>query len=223
MVQVYLKKARGGRVVQTPFLEAEELEELRRLALAEGLRLEAFGGLPMASRRVAVLYPPHIPAVSDPTLVLFVPFEGELETVEDRLRGLLEPGLLGDLEEVAGGALLVTLPKGLKALEAAGLGVRPAAPEELPKTHERVRSVVVPSLRVDVVGARGFGVSRAYFAQGVKAGKVRLRGRMATGSDELAEGDRLLAEGLGVLVVRRVLGQTRRGNLKVELEVERGS
>ncbi|MCX7802120.1 MAG: RNA-binding protein [Meiothermus ruber] len=220
-MQEYLKKARGGRVVQTPFLEALALEELRRQAQQEGLRLETFGGLPMASRQVAVLFPDHIPAVSDPTTVVFLAFEGDLEALEDRLRALLEPGLLGDLEETQEGFLLVTLPKGLKTLQEAGFQAKEVAPEQLPRTRERTRSVVVPSLRVDVVGAKGFGVSRTYFAQGVKAGKVKLRGKTASAKDEVTEGDHLLAEGLGSLVVKKVLGQTKRGNVKLELEVHR--
>jgi len=218
--------------VQTPFLEAEALEELRRLAQQEGIRLEAFGGLPMASRQVAVLFPEHIPAVTDPTLVVFLPLEqkalsaacqvgGDLEALEDKLRAALEPGLLGDLEEIREGFLLVTLPKGLKTLQELGFQVQKAAPEQLPKAQERTRTVVVPSLRVDVVGARGFGVSRTYFTQGVRAGKVRLRGKTASPKDEVAEGDHLLAEGLGCLWVKKVLGQTKRGNVKLELEVSR--
>ncbi|WP_412917873.1 RNA-binding protein [Meiothermus sp.] len=208
-------------MVQTPFLEADALDELRRLAKQEGIRLESFGGLPLAARQVAVLFPEHIPAVADPTRVVWLRFEGDLEALEDRLRGLLEPGLMGDLEETAAGFLLATLPKGLQILQEAGLEPQPAAPEQLPKTRERSRSVVVPSLRVDVVGAKGFGVSRTYFALGVKAGKVKLRGKTAAAKDELSEGDTLLAEGLGSLVVRKVLGQTKRGNLKLEVEVHR--
>lgn len=220
-MQEYLKKARGGRVVQTPFLEAEALEELRRQARQEGLGLQTFGGLPMASRQVAVLFPEHIPVVSDPTTVVFLTFEGDLEALEDRLHALLGPGLLGDLEETQEGFLLATLPKGLKTLQEAGFQAQVAAPEQLPRTRERTRSVVVPSLRVDVVGAKGFGVSRTYFAQGVKAGKVKLRGKTASAKDEITEGDHLLAEGLGSLVVKKVLGQTKRGNVKLELEVHR--
>jgi len=219
-VHEYLKKARGGRVVQTPFLEADALDELRRMTRQEGIRLETFGGLPMASRQVAVLFPDHIPSVADPTRVVFLTFEGDLEVLEDKLRGQLESGLLGDLEETAEGFLLVTLPKGLKILQEADLQAQEASPEQLPKVRERTRSVVVPSLRVDVVGAKGFGVSRTYFAQGVKAGKVRLAGKTASAKDEIAEGDHLLAEGLGSLVVKKVLGQTRRGNVKLEVEVQ---
>lgn len=218
-MQDYLKKARGGRVVQTPFLEADDLDTLRRGAKQEGLNFETFGGLPMAERQIAVLFPEHIPTVADPTQVLFIGFEGDLEALEDKLRALLEPGLMGDLEETRGGFLLATLPKGSKTLQEAGWDAHPATDQELPKTRERTRSVVVPSLRVDVVGAKGFGVSRNFFAQGVKAGKVKLKGKTATAKDEIAEGDALIAEGLGNLVVKKVLGQTKKGNVKLELEV----
>ncbi len=217
----YLSKARGGRVVQTPFLEAEDLDELRRGAKQEGLNLEAFGGLPIAERQVVLLFPDNIPAVTDPTKVLFLRFDGDLEALEDRLRLILEPSLMGDLEESRDGFLLVTLPKGVKAIQESGLEAHEATPQELPKTRERTRSVVVPSLRVDVVGAKGFGVSRNYFAQGVKAGKVKLKGKTASAKDEIAEGDVLTAEGLGNLLVKKVLGQTKRGNVKLELEMVR--
>ncbi|WP_018465553.1 S4 domain-containing protein [Calidithermus timidus] len=220
-MQSYVSKARGGRVVQTPFLEPDQQDELRRLAKAEGLQVEFFGGLPMALRQVAVLFPPEVPRVSDPTKVAVLCFEGDLEALEDRLRGVLEPGLLGDLEEARETFLLVTLPKGIKALLEAGFTVREALPEELPKSRERTRSVVVPSLRVDAVGSKGFGVSRSYFAQGVKAGRVRIAGKTVSAKDEVKEGDTLVAEGLGVLRVKRMLGQTKRGNVKLELEVQR--
>jgi RNA-binding protein YlmH len=150
---------------------------------------------------------------------LWLSFEGDLEALEDRLRAVLEPGLMGDLEEVNGGFLLVTLPKGIKELSNTTLSFREPSPAELPKARNKTRSVVVPSLRVDVVGAKGFGVSRNYFAQGVKAGKVKLGGKTVSAKDEIAEGESLLAEGLGVITLKKILGQTKRGNVKIEVEV----
>lgn len=217
----YVNKAKGGRVVQTMFLEAEQQDELRRLAKQEGLQVEFFGGLPLAERKIGIVFPEHIPGVSDPTKVLRLSFDQDIESLEDRLRAVLEPSLMGDLEEVNEGFLLVTLPKAIKELSNTNLSFREPGPEELPKSRDKTRSVVVPSLRVDVVGAKGFGVSRNYFAQGVKAGKVKLKGKTASAKDEIAEGDSLLADGLGVITVKKVLGQTKRGNVKLEVEVHR--
>jgi RNA-binding protein YlmH len=126
---------------------------------------------------------------------------------------------MGDVEPLEEGFLVALLPKGKKALEEAGFTLLP--PPEGALRPSRVRTLVVPSLRVDAVGAKGFGVSRSYFAQGVKAGKVRLRGKVASPKEEMAPGDVLLAEGLGSLRLLAVLGETRRGNYKIKVEVER--
>lgn len=79
----------------------------------------------------------------------------------------------------------------------------------------------MPSLRVDVLGARAFGVSRAYFAKGVAAGRVGVNGVTAGKSAAVVHGDVVTAAGLGAFAVKSVDGETRRGNLKVTLEVTR--
>jgi len=163
----YLKRARGGRVVQTGFLPPEAQAELLDLAGREGLNVAFFGGFPLAERKVAVLYPPEVPSVHDPVQVFFL--EKEPPDLGEAM---------GDVEPLEEGFLVALLPKGKKALEEAGFTLLP--PPEGALRPSRVRTLVVPSLRVDAVGAKGFGVSRSYFAQGVKAGKVRLRGKVAS-------------------------------------------
>ena len=215
-VTAFIKRARGGRVVETPFLEPEDQAHLQDLAEREGVRLAWFGGLAGAARRMGVLYPEHVPAVSDPTRVLEVTGEGDLEA---RVRGVLDPALRGEVRATEDGVLVVTTEKGRKQLVEAGLEVREVPRAEQRRARQRV--VVVPSLRVDVVGAKGFGTSRNYFVQGVKAGKVRIGGRVARAKDVVTEGDVLVAEGLGQLTVLRVLGRTTRGNVKLEVLLER--
>lgn len=80
---------------------------------------------------------------------------------------------------------------------------------------------VVPSLRVDVLGARAFGVSRSYFAKGVAAGRVSVNGERAGKSATAAAGDEVFAAGLGRFYIVAETGATRRGNPKVTLRVER--
>jgi RNA-binding protein YlmH len=86
-----------------------------------------------------------------------------------------------------------------------------------------VRSVraVVPSLRVDVLGARAFGVSRHHFAQGIAAGRVHRGGRHLTKADDMAVGDAVVADGLGTFTLQVVEGVTRRGQWKVLLAVSK--
>ena len=198
----YLKRARGGRVVRTGFLDPEDQARLEEMARREGIRVAFFGGFPLAERKVAVLYPVEV-------VLLDRPPPADLGEV------------LGEVEEVEEGVLAALLPEGRKALEAQGYRLLPPPEGALRPPRERVRTLVVPSLRVDAVGAKGFGVSRSYFAQGVKAGKVRLKGRPASPKDELAPGDLLFAEGLGTLRLLEVVGKTVRGNYKIKVEVER--
>ncbi|GAA6750279.1 S4 domain-containing protein [Thermus antranikianii] len=209
-LMAYLKRARGGRVVETGFLDPEEQALLEEKARGEGLKVAFFGGFPLAERRLAVLYPPEVPSVHDPVEVVFL--EKEPPDLGEAM---------GDLEAFGEGYLVAVSAKGRRALEEAGYTLFPPPEGALRATSERVRTLVVPSLRVDAVGAKGFGVSRSYFVQGVRAGKVRLRGKVASPKEEMAPGDTLLAEGLGSLRLLEVLGETRRGNYKIKVEVER--
>lgn len=86
----------------------------------------------------------------------------------------------------------------------------------------RVVTGVVPSLRIDVLGARAFKVSRAWFARGVAGGNVFVGDKQAGKSTTLEPGVRVTARGLGVFEVLSVDGSTRKGNLKVSLRVSRG-
>lgn len=225
-------QARGGRVIRTPFMETDEIDRRALNAEGEEVRHRLAGGFPDARRVVLTLYPAHIPEVDAGVKVLrLTPQEGapawDMQDFAVQLRRLgLPEDQLGDLrEERGGGFLLAATGKAAESLLAlTELGDREVAVEEVGETAgkgSRVREVVVPSMRVDVVGAKGFGVSRAYFQQGIDGGKVRLNGQPARSSSEIREGDSLSAEGLGRIDFKRVVNETRRGNFKVELDIHR--
>ncbi|KEF33548.1 RNA-binding protein [Deinococcus sp. RL] len=220
--------ARGGRVVRTPFVDGDEID--RRLLQDDDLRFVLAGGFPDARRVVLTLYPAHIPEVDSSVSVLRVtPGPGPAWDLQDfgvQLRRLgLPEDQLGDVREERGSFLVAATGKAAPTLAAlTELGGREVAVEEVGEAAGRgakTREVVVPSMRVDVVGAKGFGVSRAYFQQGIDGGKVRLNGALARASSDIKEGDSLSAEGLGRIDFKRVVSETRRGNFKVELEVHR--
>jgi RNA-binding protein YlmH len=85
--------------------------------------------------------------------------------------------------------------------------------------RDTLLTAIVPSLRVDVLGARAFKVSRAYFAKGVAAGRVSVAGKTAGKSTTVESGDVVVANGLGSFTVVTVDGLTRKGNAKVTLSV----
>lgn len=82
-------------------------------------------------------------------------------------------------------------------------------------------TAVVPSLRVDVLGARAFGVSRSYFAKGIASGSVTCNDQVVGKSASAEVGQQFAANTLGTFVVASVDGETRRGNVKVTLHVTR--
>lgn len=225
-------QAIGGRVIRTPFVDADEID---RRALAEGgddIRHKFSGGFPDARRVVLTLYPAHIPDVDGGVTVLRItPQEAapawDLQDFGVQLRRLeLPEDQLGDVREERGGAFLVaaTGKTAEKLAALTELGGREVEVDEVGESAgkgSKVREVVVPSMRVDVVGAKGFGVSRAYFQQGIDGGKVRLNGAPARASSEIREGDSLSADGLGRIDFKRVMNETRRGNFKVELDVHK--
>ncbi len=224
-----VQQARGGRVIRTGFLEGADLD--RRALAADGIRFAAHGGFPDASRVIYTLYPEHIPSVDDPVKVLRLEVdETDFDTDDLKVALALPAELLGDVREDRQGFLFATTAKGVKQLEnvrqlvlqgrTREVSFSPAEGQALER-GSKTRSVVVPSLRLDVVGAKGFGVSRAYFQAGIEGKKVRVNGNVASSSTPVKVGDTLSAESLGRIEFKRIEGETRRGNIKLELEIHR--
>jgi RNA-binding protein YlmH len=216
--------ARGGRVASGPFLPPAEADALAALLRRSGVGVSSDGGRPAAERRVVTAHPPEMPEAG-PRLVA-VWFEGVRD--EGDLRAAvraagIEASSLGDVVVDADGAAVVAVAAALPALLAARVGAAAAREvplERLSQGRLRRRDVVVPSLRVDALGAKAFGVSRSWFAKGVAAGRVHVNGKPAGKSADAAQGDEVWADGLGRFRVVAVHGETRKGNLKVTVEVE---
>ncbi len=220
--------ARGGRVAHTGFLEPPDADALVAALHGAGVSVAVDGGVSAARRRVVVAYPEHVPEATVGMAAVY--FEGvedpDALRVAARAAGV-DTAALGDAVRHQDGISLITLappPEPLLALERiAGRQVTPLVVpiERVAGGSERELEVVVPSLRVDVLGGKAFRVSRSYFAKGVAAGRVRLNGKRADKGATAGPGDEVYAEGLGRFRIVRVEGQTRRGNLRVTLHAER--
>jgi RNA-binding protein YlmH len=219
--------ALGGRVVSTSFLDPAEADRVLAAVRAPGVDASAWGGYAGARRRVVTVRPDHVPEATAALQALYVAAVagGDL-VVALRAAGVAE-GALGDVVEGGEGAsvfCLEPIPAAARApLRVAGAVVtaQVVPADRVAAGRQRTLEAVVPALRVDVLGARAFGVSRSYFAQGVAAGRVRVNGRPADKRSEVDAGDEVWAEGLGRFRVAEVRGETRKGNVKVRLEVER--
>lgn len=219
--------ALGGRVVHGPFLEPDDADALLRAVRVPGVAADAWGGFAGARRRVVSARPDHVPSASQALCGWYL----EGATQEDDVRVALQVAgvdgdALGDTVAHADGcSVIVVASTPVPDRVASGgrtLAVVPVPVERVASGAVKRLTAVVPALRVDVLGARAFGVSRSYFAKGVAAGHVHVNGRRADKRSDAGAGDEVWAEGLGRFRVLSVLGETRRGNLRVELEVERG-
>ena len=220
--------AHGGRVAHSPFLsEAESAQWLASLR-REGVAASAWGGVPAAVRRVVTARPEHVPEATPPLRALYLPGVTDEDAARVALRAAgAEDGRLGDAVHHQDGLGLIVLndpPESWLAplrIEGRTVEGQPVPVERLAMGVRKEMRVVVPSLRADALGAKAFGASRSWFVKGVASGKVRLDGRTAGKSATVEIGSEVWAEGLGRMRLIEVAGETKRGNLKVVLEIEK--
>lgn len=216
--------ARGGRVASSPFLEPVDADALASELRRAGVGVSVDGGRPAAERRVVTAHPEQVPHAGPRLAAVWFDRVRDEGTVRAAATGAgVDAGSLGDVVLDADGAAVVALVDVVDALvraRPAGVPGVEVPLERLAQGRTRRRDAVVPSLRVDAVGAKAFGVSRSWFTKGIAAGRVHVNGVRASKSAEAAAGDEVWADGLGRFRVLEVHGETRRGNLKVTIEVE---
>lgn len=221
------RDAAGGRVVHGPFLEPEQADAMLRDVQVPGVAAVAWGGFAGARRRALTVRPDHVPDARPQLVGWYLAGVHDAAAVRSAARASGVPAdALGDVVGHADGCTLVALadvsaPTTL-TVEGRVVPLAVVPVERVAAGVSKRFSAVVPSLRVDVLGARAFGVSRTYFAKGVAAGRVHVNGRTADKGSEAGPGDEVWADGLGRFRVVTLQGDTRRGNRRVELEVERG-
>jgi len=220
--------AGGGRVAHSGFMdEAEAASCLARLRAA-GVAASAAGGVPAAARRVVTARPGHVPAAARSLAALYLPGvhdPGEARAAlqaagvaEDRLGDAV---IHEDGVSVIAGDDLAASFRGPVRVQGREAEVEAVPLSRVARGTTKTVGLVVPSLRADVLGAKAFGASRSWFVKGVAGGKVRVDGETAGKSTVLEPGSELWAEGLGRARLLAVEGETKRGNLKVRVEVEK--
>jgi len=140
----------------------------------------------------------------------------------------LDAGSLGDCVKHQDGTSIIILGKASSSVpDTISVEGRQVTVQEVPIEHvasgsRKRQLVIVPSLRVDALGAKAFNVSRSYFSKGIKAGNVTINGSKASKSSNAEPGDEIYADTIGRMYVASVQGETRKGNLKVFVDIEKG-
>lgn len=197
-----------------------------------------WGGYEGAERRACVFLPDWMddfqPGSEDDPLaaVEITPPPDAKLTHRDYLGALMGLGLaregLGDILAAPDRAQAVCLKSVLPALltQWTEVGRYAVKVRELPLSELRpvagdvkTRRETFQSLRLDAVAAAGFGLSRAKAAGLIAAGRILVNHLPCQKSDRLLkEGDSLTAKGYGKCVLARVLGESRKGRIMVEME-----
>lgn len=93
--------------------------------------------------------------------------------------------------------------------------------EKVPPREEKVKEIqtTVPSLRLDVIAAAGFSVSRSKMAADISAEKLKLNWQnVKNSSQSVKKGDIISMRGRGRVEVHEILGQTKKGRISILLK-----
>ena len=129
--------------------------------------------------------------------------------------------MLGDHAQViADRAIAEYIEKQLTQIGAAAVTVNQIALTEIAPKEEKVKELktTVASLRLDVVAAAGFCVSRSRMADEIAADKVKVNWQQAKSSSQaVKQGDTLSMRGRGRVEVCEIFGQTKKGRISIFL------
>ena len=225
-VQELISAAQGGRVAHTGFLAPDEAAALTARLRQADVSVHVSGGYPGARRRVVTAFPDNVPEATTPLIALYAENVHEPDDLRAAFRTFTDAENVGDIINHQAGLSVIVLGSGVTPPTSLDVRGQTVTLEEVPldkvtSGSRKKQVVVVPSLRVDALGAKAFNVSRSYFSKGIKAGNVTVNGVKASKSSSAEPGDEVYAEGIGRFYVSTVQGETRRGNLKVAVDIEK--
>lgn len=107
------------------------------------------------------------------------------------------------------------------SIGAAPVSTAEAALADIPAREEKIKEIrtTVPSLRLDVVAAAGYGVSRTRMSDEIAAEKIKVNWQGARNSSQaIKAGDIISMRGRGRVEVCEVIGQTKKGRISILLK-----
>lgn len=195
----------------------------------------SWGGYHEAERvRIAFRRPDYEGPVDFSLMVLSVTWDARYRLIGHRdvlgsLLGLgLERDVVGDIIMHGPGAQVVVDAKigpwimdnfHKIAMVPAETEAIPESAIEPPKQEAKVVRATVASLRLDAVGAAGFGISRAKMAAAIDGERVQVNWQTAKGpSQAVKPGDVVSFRGRGRLEIKELTGTSRKGRIGVLIE-----
>lgn len=194
------------------------------------------GGFEQAERQRLILFPPYTEIDCQEAEISLIRLQGRMDFVKvshrDFLGAVLSLGVkrekFGDLLVTEDGCYLYMATENKDYLLSNPLKVKnvPLSTQEIsleewtpPKPITKEIAVTVSSLRLDAICAHGFGLSRAKALEAIKSSKVQLNHLETTDGDALVKTDDILSfRGKGKIKIGEILGETKKGKLRVNLQ-----
>jgi len=193
------------------------------------------GGYEDAERKRLVTYPDYMEKDEQWAEISVLDLRGKFDYVKvthrDYLGAIMSAGIkrekFGDLLVSADGvyvfadkAIVTYMLSNLPKVKGVNLSGREISPQEviLPEGDKKEISVTCASLRLDVVAASGFNLSRSQIQELIKAHKVQVNHREVTETDyRLEQNDVISVRGKGKLQLAEINGNTKKGKIKIKL------
>ncbi|CUH94272.1 hypothetical protein P22_0338 [Propionispora sp. 2/2-37] len=199
------------------------------------INLQSAGGYESAERNKAIFVSnEYLGKVDCPLSVLSITWDSRYYHITHRdilgaLIGLgIEREMFGDILMKESGCQVITDPNlcsftavNLVTIGAANVSVRAESLEHIEPPEKKVKEIrtTVASLRLDVIAAAGFSVSRSKMADEITADKVKVNWQSAKNSSQtVKQGDIISMRGRGRVEVCEILGQTKKGRTSIFLK-----
>ncbi|SEO29170.1 RNA-binding protein [Propionispora vibrioides] len=199
------------------------------------LVLQALGGYEDAERNKAVFISnDYLGKVDSPLAALQISWDGRYDHLSHRdvLGALIGLGIkrevFGDIlmqgeqcQIIVDRTLAAFILENLTDVGSARVSVAEIALTDIVAPEKKVKEIktTVASLRLDVIAAAGFGVSRSRMADEIAADKVKVNWQSAKNSAQtVKQGDVLSMRGRGRVEVCEIIGQTKKGRTSIFLK-----
>lgn len=193
------------------------------------------GGYSGAERtRIAFVHEIYLGKVDFAITALTIEWDKKYYDISHRdvLGGLLGLGIKRDIvgdfvftpegcQVVLDEAIAGFVEQNLSNVGAAPVSVQRIILENIAAREEKIKEIrsTVPSLRLDVVAAAGFGTSRTKMSEDIAAQKVKVNWQKAKNSAQAVKaGDTISLPGRGRVELSEILGQTKKGRISVLLK-----
>ncbi len=235
-LEEYISRVQNrSEVIVSDFWDTHQQSLAEEMLQTSGINYLLFGGFAEAERRRAVLSPDYLEIEEAYAEITALDLRGNFSytTVSHRdyLGALLSLGVkrekFGDILVRADGAyvflteeiasyVLNNLPK----VKGVSLSAQSIALDELiiPEGDKKEKDITCASLRLDAVTAQGFNLSRSQCAELLKSRKIQLNHREVLDGDyRVSEGDILSVRGKGRLKIEEIIGNTKKGKIRIKL------